>query len=92
MRSVWTLIPLIRHQRGQVLLVGVLHALSAVLSLFTFLSVVPFLRILFGAAPSADSQEGVLAWISLGFDGFVQRKVRPWLWRCCAARWWCWPF
>ena len=45
MRSVWTLIPLIRHQRGQVLLVGVLHALSAVLSLFTFLSVVPFLRI-----------------------------------------------
>ena len=74
MRSVWTLIPLIRHQRGQVLLVGVLHALSAVLSLFTFLSVVPFLRILFGAAPSADSQEGVLAWISLGFDGFVQRE------------------
>ena len=74
MRSVWTLIPLIRHQRGQVLLVGVLHALSAVLSLFTFLSVVPFLRILFGAASGADSQEGVLAWISLGFDGFVQRE------------------
>ena len=57
MRSVWTLIPLIRHQRGQVLLVGVLHALSAVLSLFTFLSVVPFLRILFGTAPSATSHQ-----------------------------------
>ena len=74
MRSVWTLIPLIRHQRGQVLLVGALHALSAVLSLFTFLSVVPFLRILFGATPSEGSQEGVLAWVSLGFDRFVQSE------------------
>ena len=93
MRSVWTLIPLIRHQRGQVLLVGVLHALSAVLSLFTFLSVVPFLRILFGAAPSAGSQEGVLAWVSLGFDRFVQSEgASVALWRCCAARWWCWRF
>ena len=67
------------------LLVGVLHALSAVLSLFTFLSVVPFLRILFGAASGADSQEGVLAWISLGFDGFVQRKASVALALLCGA-------
>ena len=84
MRSVWTLIPLIRHQRGQVLLVGVLHALSAVLSLFTFLSVVPFLRILFGAAPGADSQEGV--WRGSASDlTFVQRKASVALAVLCGA-------
>ena len=52
MKAVWALLPLIRHQRAQLVLMGVLHALSAVLSLFTFLSVVPFLRILFGASGS----------------------------------------
>ena len=90
MRSVWTLIPLIRHQRGQVLLVGVLHALSAVLSLFTFLSWCRFCASCLGQRP-VRSQEGVLAWVSLGFDGFVQRKGVRGL-AVCAARWWCWPF
>ena len=48
MRSIRTLLPLVKQQRGQVLVILVLHGLSAVLSLFTFLSVVPFLRVLFG--------------------------------------------
>ena len=61
MKAVWALLPLIKHQRESVVLMGVLHALSAVLNLFTFLSVVPFLRILFGAsAPmEEEGQEGV---------------------------------
>ena len=74
MKAVWALLPLIRHQRGSVVLMGVLHALSAVLNLFTFLSVVPFLRILFGAsAPmQEEGQEGVIAAVSQAFDTFVQ--------------------
>jgi len=74
MKAVWALLPLIRHQRGSVVLMGVLHALSAVLNLFTFLSVVPFLRILFGASAPAEEvgQEGVLAAVSHAFDTFVQ--------------------
>ena len=74
MKAVWGLLPLIRHQRGSVVLMGVLHALSAVLNLFTFLSVVPFLRILFGSsAPiEVEGQEGVLAAVSHAFDTFVQ--------------------
>ena len=74
MKAVWALLPLIRHQRGSVVLMGVLHALSAVLNLFTFLSVVPFLRILFGASEpmQAEGQEGVIAAVSQAFDTFVQ--------------------
>lgn len=74
MKAVWALLPLIKHQRGSVVLMGVLHALSAVLNLFTFLSVVPFLRILFGAsAPmQEEGQEGVIAAVSQVFDTFVQ--------------------
>ena len=74
MKAVWGLLPLIRHQRGSVVLMGILHALSAVLNLFTFLSVVPFLRILFGSsAPmEVEGQEGVLAAVSHAFDTFVQ--------------------
>lgn len=74
MKAVWGLLPLIRHQRGSVVLMGVLHALSAVLNLFTFLSVVPFLRILFGSsAPmEVEGQEGFLAAVSHAFDTFVQ--------------------
>ena len=74
MKAVWALLPLIRHQRGSVVLMGVLHALSAVLNLFTFLSVVPFLRILFGAsAPmEVEGQKGVIAAVSHAFDTFVQ--------------------
>ena len=61
MKAIWALVPLIRHQRESVVLMGVLHALSAVLNLFTFLSVVPFLRILFGATTSVDAaREGGL--------------------------------
>ena len=36
MKAIWALIPLIRHQRGSVVLMAFLHVLSAVLSLFTF--------------------------------------------------------
>ena len=76
MKAVWALLPLIRHHRVSVVLMGVLHALSAVLNLFTFLSVVPFLRILFGAsAPMEEAvQEGVIAAVSHAFDTFVQTQ------------------
>ena len=73
MKAIWALLPLIKHQRGSVVLMGVLHALSAVLNLFTFLSVVPFLRILFGSTSAQDTPgEGMIAEVSLAFDGFVQ--------------------
>ncbi|MDA0939439.1 MAG: ABC transporter ATP-binding protein [Bacteroidetes bacterium] len=74
MKAVWALLPLIRHQRMPLVLMGVLHALSAVLSLFTFLSVVPFLRILFGASGSSDMPEGTLSKVSGWFDAFVQEE------------------
>ena len=74
MKAVWALLPLIKHQRGSVVLMGFMHALSAVLNLFTFLSVVPFLRILFGASNPTEEvgQEGVIAAVSHAFDAFVQ--------------------
>lgn len=75
MKALKALLPLIRHQRGQLVLMGVLHALSAVLSLFTFLSVVPFLRILFGATQEGeDSTGGVLDGISRAFDQLIQEQ------------------
>ena len=74
MKAVWALLPLIRHQRAQLVLMGVLHALSAVLSLFTFLSVVPFLRILFGATGSSDMPDGMLSKVSGWFDAFVREE------------------
>ena len=74
MKAVWALLPLIRHQRAQLVLMGVLHALSAVLSLFTFLSVVPFLRILFGATGSSDMPDGMLSKVSEWFDAFVREE------------------
>ena len=75
MRSIRTLLPLVKQQRGQVLVILVLHGLSAVLSLFTFLSVVPFLRVLFGRVkPSSASLEGSggLAAVNQWFDTIVQ--------------------
>ena len=74
MKALRALVPLIRHRRGQVVLIGMLHALAAVLSLFTFLSVVPFLRILFGtSAPEAVGDgAGVLGAVSRWFDLWVQ--------------------
>ena len=74
MKAVWALLPLIRHQRARLVLMGVLHALSAVLSLFTFLSVVPFLRILFGATGSSDMPDGMLSKVSGWFDAFVREE------------------
>ncbi|MGB1384586.1 MAG: ABC transporter ATP-binding protein [Flavobacteriales bacterium] len=74
MKAVWALLPLIRHQRAQMVLMGVLHAFSAVLSLFTFLSVVPFLRILFGASGGDSMPEGVLTEVSTWFDAFVRNE------------------
>ena len=51
------------------------NALGAVLSLFTFLSVVPFLRILFmpsgPAAADAGEASGLLDTITSGFDALV---------------------
>ena len=72
MKAIWALLPLIRHQRAQVMLMGLLHGMSAVLSLFTFLSVVPFLRILFGATSDAGGQDGAIGAVSHRFDAFVQ--------------------
>ena len=72
MKAIWALLPLIKHQRSSVVLMGVLHALSATLSLFTFLSVVPFLRILF--ASGAPQQDGFLADLSGAFDAYVQSE------------------
>ena len=76
MKAIWALLPLIKHQRSSVVLMGVLHALSATLSLFTFLSVVPFLRILFASdAPSErQQQDGFLAELSGAFDAYVQSE------------------
>lgn len=81
MRSIRTLLPLLKQQRGQVLVILVLHGLSAVLSLFTFLSVVPFLRVLFGGVkPSSASLEGsgVVAAINHWFDAIVQANGSAW--------------
>ena len=76
MKAIWALLPLIKHQRSSVVLMGVLHALSATLSLFTFLSVVPFLRILFasGAPTERQQQDGFLADLSGAFDAYVQSE------------------
>ena len=76
MKAIWALLPLIKHQRSSVVLMGVLHAFSATLSLFTFLSVVPFLRILFASdAPTErQQQDGFLADLSGAFDAYVQSE------------------
>ena len=77
MKAIWALLPLIKHQRGSVVLMGVLHALSAVLNLFTFLSVVPFLRILFASGTDSvqgHSDGGAMAQASSMFDAFVQEN------------------
>ena len=81
MRSIRTLLPLVKQQRGQVLVILVLHGLSAVLSLFTFLSVVPFLRVLFGRGkPSSAPLEGSggLAAINQRIDAIVQAQRSAW--------------
>ena len=76
MKAIWALLPLIKHQRSSVVLMGLLHALSAMLSLFTFLSVVPFLRILFASRAPTESakQDGFLADLSGAFDTYVQTE------------------
>ena len=81
MRSIRTLLPLVKQQRVQVLVILVLHGLSAVLSLFTFLSVVPFLRLLFGGVkPSSAPLEGSggVAAINHWFDAIVQAHGSAW--------------
>ena len=76
MKAIWALLPLIKHQRSSVVLMGLLHALSAMLSLFTFLSVVPFLRILFASRAPTESakQDGFFADLSGAFDTYVQTE------------------
>ena len=71
MKAIWALVPLIRHQRGNVVLMAFLHVLSAILSLFTFLSVVPFLRILFKSTSPDSDASGALGSFSHHFDSFV---------------------
>ena len=83
MKAVWALLPLIRHQRAQVALIVALHALSAVLSLFTFLAVVPFLRILFQEDAAGASAGGVhaeaegLMRVNAAFDTYVHTHGAP---------------
>ena len=71
------------------------NALGSVLSLFTFLAIVPFLRILFrtesaaGAAPSAGPGEGAEAWfarLSAHLDALVAEHgaEQALLWMCGA--------
>jgi subfamily B ATP-binding cassette protein MsbA len=66
---------LLARYRGPVALNIGFNALGAVLSLFTFLSVVPFLRILFmpsgPAAADAGEASGLLDTITSGFDALV---------------------
>ena len=90
MKAVWALLPLIRHQRGSVVLMGVLHALSAVLNLFTFLSVVPFLRILFGAsAPmEVEGQKGSLRLSAMRLTPSSKPTALPTPSAHCACPWW----
>jgi subfamily B ATP-binding cassette protein MsbA len=77
MNRLVTLLPFFRAYRWNLVSNGVLNAFGAVLSLFSFLSVVPFLRILFAGkatevetefVPAADDWPGIIgAW----FDNFV---------------------
>lgn len=77
MRRLVTLFPFFRPYRWNLVTNGLLNAFGAVLSLFSFLSVVPFLRILFAGkatevetqfVPTATDWPGMIgAW----FDGFV---------------------
>ena len=77
MNRLVTLLPFFRAYRWNLVSNGVLNAFGAVLSLFSFLSVVPFLRILFAGkatevetdfVPAADDWPGMIgAW----FDNFV---------------------
>ena len=77
MKRLTVLFPLLRAYRWNLVSNAVLNAIGAVLSLFSFLSVVPFLRILFSGKstptkveviPLADDIPGKIgAW----FDGYV---------------------
>ncbi len=77
MKRLSVLFPLFRAYRWNLVSNAVLNAIGAVLSLFSFLSVVPFLRILFSGkstptkvevVPLADDIPGKIgAW----FDGYV---------------------
>ena len=67
------LFPLLKNYSWNLLANAVLNALGAVLSLFSFLSVVPFLRILFGGEPAelASSATDLPGRIGAWFDAYV---------------------
>lgn len=71
-REIWRLVA---RYRSNLIANAAFNVLNAVLSLFTFLSVVPFLRILFtrdAAAPQPLAAEAsVLERVSAGFDAYV---------------------
>ncbi|MAO45651.1 MAG: antibiotic ABC transporter ATP-binding protein [Crocinitomicaceae bacterium] len=73
MKRLKVLLPLLKSYRWNLLANALLNALGAVLSLFTFLSVVPFLRILFGGASNESSVVNDLpGMIGEMFDLFVK--------------------
>lgn len=69
-REIWLLIA---QYRGNLAANAAFNVLNAVLSLFTFLSVVPFLRILFSGseAPKEMEDPTLLEQISASFDAYV---------------------
>jgi subfamily B ATP-binding cassette protein MsbA len=74
------LVDLLRAYRGNLAANVFFNILNAVFSLFTFLSVVPFLRILFAEgdpSPAAGRGEGLLADVNHFFDSFVAAQGKP---------------
>lgn len=71
-REIWRLVA---RYRSNLIANAAFNVLNAVLSLFTFLSVVPFLRILFTRGASTPqplaADAGVLERVSAGFDAYV---------------------
>lgn len=71
MKRLKSLLPLIGAYRWNLISNAVLNALGAVLSLFSFLSVVPFLRILFGGGDSDQTASDIPGAIGAKFDAYV---------------------
>ena len=74
------LVDLLKAYRGNLAANVFFNILNAVFSLFTFLSVVPFLRILFAegdVSAAGDRGEGLLADVNRFFDSFVAAQGKP---------------
>ena len=75
MKRLHELFAFLMPYKGNLAVNVICNVLNAILSLFTFLSVVPFLRILFGTGNDASTSNefadtGLERW-SNAFDGFV---------------------